>query len=324
MTRRGFVTFLLAAVSLAGAPGGFAQQQNRIPRVGFLSTGSVTSPPVNAFRAGLRDLGRIEGQNIALELRGANGHFERLPALAEELVRLKPEVLVTVAPQGYFAVRGATKTIPVVIIACDPAEAIVQHIARPTGNVTGVTCMASDITPKRLQLLKEAAPRIGRVAVLYNPVDPNKADEVRQMRAAARSLGVTLLPIEARDAATLEAALTGAGNERADSLLVLNDPLMFMARRKIAELAAKHALPAMYAFKEYVDAGGLISYGTMVQDLFRRAAAPVDRILKGAKPVDIPVEQATLFELVINLKTAKALGLTIPQSILLRADRVIE
>lgn len=324
MTLRGVIIRLLAAVSLTVAHGAIAQPQDSIPRVGFLSIGGTNTRGVNAFRAGLRDLGRIEGKNIALEIRGAKGRFEHLPVLAAELVRWNPDVLVTVAPQGYHALRSATKTIPVVIIACDPAEAIVKHIARPSGNVTGVTCMASDITPKRLQLLKEVAPHIRRVAVLYDPFDPNKADEVRQMHAPARSLGVILLPIEAREAAALEVVLTAAVRERADALFVLNGPVMFMARKRIAELAAKHALPAMYAFKEYVEAGGLISYGTMQQDLFRRAAAPVDKILKGSKPVDIPVEQATLFELVINLKTAKALGLTIPQMILLQANRVIE
>lgn len=318
--------FLIAAAALALATFAVvAHAQSKIPRIGFLAMGgAAASPPVDAFRQGLRDLGRIEGQNIALEIRWAEGRFERLPDLAAELVRWNPDVLVTVAPQGYDAVRRATKTIPVVIIACDPAEAVVQHIARPAGHVTGVTCMASDVTPKRLQLLKEAAPRISRVAVLYNPFDPNKADEARQMHAAAHALGVTLQPIEARDAAALDEAVAAAVRERADALFVLNDPLMFMVRKRIAELAAKHALPGIYAFREYVEAGGLMSYGTMQNDLFRRAANYVDKVLRGARPVDLPVEQATHFELVLNLKTAKALNLKVPDTILLRADRVIE
>ena len=323
-TKRGGVLLAAAVLALASI-GSVVQAQSKIPRVGFLAMGgAASSPPVDAFRKGLRDLGRIDGQNIALEFRWAEGRLERLPDLAMDLVRWNPDLLVTVAPQGYTAVRSATKTIPVVIIACDPAEAIVQHITRPTGNVTGVTCMASDITPKRLQLLKEMAPRINHVAVLYNPFDPNKAEEARQIYAAAHALGVTLSPIEARDAGALEGAIGTAVREHVDALLVLNDPLMFILRKRIAEIAAKHALPAMYAFREYVEAGGLMSYGTMQDDLFRRAANHVDKVLRGARPIDIPVEQATRFELVVNLKVAKALDLRVPETILLRADRVIE
>jgi putative ABC transport system substrate-binding protein len=184
--------------------------------------------------------------------------------------------------------------------------------------------MSSDLTPKRLQLLKETLPRINRVAVLYNPFDPNKADEVRQMQAAARTLGLTLQAVEAGEAGAFEKALADAVRERPDALFVLPDPVTLIERKQIAELAAKHRLPAMYGFKEFVEAGGLMSYGTMQTDLYQRAAAHVNKVLRGAKPADVPVEQATLFELVINLKTAKALGLAIPQSILLRADQVIE
>jgi putative ABC transport system substrate-binding protein len=259
-----------------------------------------------------------------LEIRWAEGRFERFPELAAELVRWKPDVLVTAGPFGLRAARHATTAIPIVMISCDPAETIVERIARPSGHITGVTCMSSDLTPKRLQLLKETLPSIQRVAVLYNPFDPNKAEEVRQMQAPARTLGITLQPVEAGEVEAIEGAIAAGVRERAEALFVLPDPLTLLARRKIADLAAKQRLPAMYGFKEFVEAGGLISYGTMQTDLHRRAAAHVDKILRGAKPTDVPVEQATRFELVVNLKTAKALGITLPQSLLLRADQVIE
>jgi putative ABC transport system substrate-binding protein len=312
--------FLLATPLAAGA-----QPAGKVLRVGVLANGSAaTSPPVDAFRRGLRDFGHIEGQNIALDIRWAEGRFERLPEMAAELVRWKPDVLVTAGPYGLEAARRATTTIPIVMIACDPAETMVERIARPSGHITGVTCMSSDLTPKRLQLLKETVPSIHRVAVLYNPFDPNKAEEVRQMQAPARTLGITLHSVEAREAEALEGAVADAVRAGADALVVLPDPLTLLERRRIADLAAKHRLPAMYGFKEFVGAGGLMSYGTMQTDLYRRAAAHVNKVLRGAKPADVPVEQATRFELVINLKTAKALGVTLPQSVLLRADQLIE
>ena len=315
------VTALHLAVPLAPA----AQPAGKVPRVGILANGSAASSPVvDAFRQGLRDLGHVEGRNIALEIGWADGRFERLPELAAELVRWKPDVLVTPGPYALQAARRATTTIPIVMISCDPAEAIVERIARPSGHITGVTCMSSDLTPKRLQLLKETAPSIRRVAVLYNPVDPNKAEEVRQMQAPARTLGLALEPIEVKDARAFEAAIGRAVRERADALFVLPDPLTLLERRQIADLAARHRLPAMYGFKEFVAAGGLISYGTMQTDLYRRAAAHVDKVLQGRNPADVPVEQATRFELVINVKTAKALGLTLPQTLLVRADQLIE
>jgi putative ABC transport system substrate-binding protein len=302
-----------------------AQPAGKVPRVGVLANGSpATSPAVDAFRRGLSELGHVEGQTIALEIRWAEGRFDRLPELAAELVRWKPDVLVTAGPYGLQAARGATTAIPIVMISCDPAETIVERIARPSGHITGVTCLSSDLTPKRLQLLKETVPSIRRVAVLYNPFDPNKAEEVRLMQAPARMLGMTLEPVEAGNARALEKALADAVRERADALFVLPDPLAALERRRIADLAAKHRLPAMYGFKEYVVAGGLMSYGTTQNDLYRRAAAHVDKVLRGRRPTDIPVEQATRFELVINLRTAKALGLAIPPAVLARADEVIE
>src|SRR5262245_28149162 len=312
--------FLLAAPVTAESESG-----GKVPRVGVLANGSpATSPPVDAFRQGLRDLGHVEGQNIALEIRWAEGRFEKLPEFAVELVRWKPDVLVTAGPYGLQAGRRATTTIPIVMIACDPAETIVERIARPSGHITGVTCMSSDLTPKRLQLLKEAVPSIQRVAVLYNPVDPNKGEEVRQMQGPARTLGITLQVAEAGDAGALERAVDAAVRERADALMVLPDPLTLNERRRIADLATKHRLPAIYGFKEFVTAGGLMSYGTMQPDLYRRAAAHVDKVLRGANPANVPVEQATRFELVINAKAAKALGIVLPHTLLLRADQLIE
>jgi putative ABC transport system substrate-binding protein len=316
------IGLLLACIAPLAAE---AQPAGKVPRVGVLANGSAaTSPPVDAFRRGLRDFGYVEGQNIALEIKWAEGRFERLPELAAELVRWKPDVLVTAGPYGLQAARRATTAIPIVMIACDPAETMVERIARPSGHITGVTCMSSDLTPKRLQLLKETVPSIQRAAVLYNPFDPNKAEEVRQMQAPARALGITLQPVETGETGALERAVAAAVRERADALVVLPDPLTQADRRRIADLATKYRLPAMYGFKEFVEAGGLMSYGTMQTDLYRRAAAHVDKVLRGASPADVPVEQATRFELVINLKTAKALGLTIPPSVLARADQVIE
>lgn len=315
-------TSLFVAVSLSA----MAQTGSKVPRIGFLALGSgkVPSPQLEAFRKGLRDMGYVEGSNLALEIRWAEGQFDKLPELATDLLRWKPDLLVTVAPQGLQALRSASQSIPVVIVACDPAESIVKNIARPSGNITGVTCMAADLTPKRMQLLKEAVPRIRRMAVLYNPFDPNKADEVSQMHDAARMIGISLYPVEARDSAQIDEAFSRAVKEHADALFVLNDPFMFQARKRISELAAKHKLPGIYAFKEYVEAGGFMSYGTMQNDLFQRAAAHAGKVLRGTKPADLPVEQATHFELVINLKTAKALGIKVPQPLLLRADRMIE
>jgi putative ABC transport system substrate-binding protein len=320
-----FTTTTLALALLVAPLAVGAQPVRKVSRVGFLANGSAAaSPPVDAFRRGLRGFGYVEGQNVALEIRWAEGRFERLPEFAAELVRWKPDVLVTAGPYGLQAARRVTTTIPIVMITCDPAETIVERIARPSGHITGVTCMSSDLTPKRLQLLKESLPSIQRVAVLYNPVDPNKAEEVRQMQAPARTLGITLQPVEAGEAGAFESAIDAGVRERAEALFVLPDPLTLHERRRIADLAAKHRLPAMYGFKEFVTAGGLMSYGTMQSDLYRRAAAHVDKVLRGANPADVPVEQATRFEMVINLRTANALGLTIPQSVLLRADEVIQ
>ncbi len=314
-------------LSLIAAPlAAEAQQTGKIYRVGFLASGSSSAPAptLDAFRQGLHDLGWLEGQNLALEVRWAEGDLERFPALARNLVGSRVDVLVAAGYQGVQAAREAAGSTPIVMVACDPAETIVANIARPGGNITGVTCMSSDLTPKRLQLLKEALPKASRVAVLFNPNDPKKADEVKDMERPARSLGLALRPVKAALASELDDAFTAIAGERVDAIFVLPDTLMILQRQKIADLALKNRLPSMYGFKEFVTAGGLLSYGTTMVSLFRRAAAHVDKVLKGAKPGDVPVEQAMLFELVVNLKTAKALGLTIPPSVLMRADQVIE
>lgn len=302
-----------------------AQPHSPIAKVGiFANGGPNTSPTIDSFRRGLRDLGYVEGQNLFVEVRWAEGRFERMPEHAAELVRWKPDVLVATAPYGINAVRRATSTIPVVMIACDPAEAIVEHIARPSGHITGVTCMSSDITPKRLQLLKETIPNAVRVAVMFSAFDPHKAEEAEQMQVPARTLGMTLVSFPVSSEAEIARAIAEASAKGANALFVLPDPLTIGHRARISELAIKYRLPSMYGFKEFVLAGGLISYGTMQDDLYRRAANHVNKILKGAKPADVPVEQATLFELFINKKTADAIGIKIPDTVLVRADKVIE
>ena len=315
---------IIAATFLLWAPYAVQAQAVRVQRVGVLANGSAaTSPTVDAFREALHELGHVEGQNLVLDIRWAEGRFERMPELAAELVGGKPDVLVASVPQGVRAVRNATSSIPLVLVACDPAESLVQNIARPSGHITGVTCMSSDLTPKRLQLLKEALPATRRVAVLYNSFDPAKAEEVRDMSAPARALGLTLVPLEVASAEAFDGAVARAVREHADALFVLPDPLTLLTRQRITALATKHHLPSFFGFREFVEVGGLISYGTMQKDLYRRAAAHVDKVLHGAKPMDVPVEQASRFELVVNLKTAAVLGLSIPEAFLARADEVI-
>jgi putative ABC transport system substrate-binding protein len=324
MTARHILAAVALSLAAAAAPRE-ADTQTRLPRVGMLANGAAaSSPAVDAFRTGLRELGHVEGKTFALDIRWADGRFERMPELAAELMQAKPDVLVTAGPYGLQAARRVTRTVPIVMIACDPVDAMVERIARPSGHITGVTCMSADLTPKRLQLLKEAVPALRRLGVLYNPFDPNKADEVRQIQEPARALGIVLLPLEAGQADAFERVLARAVGEGADALLVLPDPLTLMERRTIADLATRLRLPAMYGFREFVAAGGLMSYGTMQNDLYRRAAAHVDKLLKGASPSDVPVEQATRFELVISMKAARALALRLPPALLLRADQVLD
>ncbi len=334
MDRRAFIGTLtsgLLAVPLAAE----AEPAGKVHRIGFLSPSSPSDPErvaspfgergLAAFRQGLRDLGYVEGQNITIEPRWAEGRFERLPDLAAELVRLKVDVIVSVVTQASLAAKNATRTIPIVMVAAgDPlGSGLVANLARPGGNVTGPSSMYADLAGKQLELLMKTTPKVSRVAVLWNPANAVwQAQMLRQTEGAARALRLQLQLLEARGPDELEgAAMT---RERASALLVQVDVIFALHARRMADLAAKRRVPAMYGAREHVEAGGLMSYAPNVLDLFRRAATYVDKILKGAQPGDLPVEQPTKFELVINRKTAKALGLTIPQSLLQRADQVIE
>jgi len=304
-----------------------AQAPGKVPRIGFLSPISSTNDPrLEAFLQGLRDLGYVEGKTIAIEYRFAEGRSEGLPALAAELVRLKVEVIVTAAPAATEAARQATSTIPIVFgVSGDPvAVGLVASLARPGGNITGLASIAPEVVGKELELLKEVAPKVSQVAILQNSSNPGHPVVLRQAEGAARALGVQLHIVQARTPPEIDAAFTAMRSQRVGGVLVLRDALFLAERAQIAALAAKSRLPAVYGFREQAEAGGLMAYGASVPAMYRRAATYVDKILKGAKPADLPVEQPTKFELVINLKTAKALGLTIPPSLLQRADEVIQ
>ena len=326
MRRREFITMLGTAAALPLAV--HAQQTARVRRVGWLSPGSGTSDEnfLASFRDGLRELGWMVGQNIAIESRWADGKFERLPDLAAELVRLKVDVIVANVTQASLAAKRATTTIPIVMVGVgDPlGSGLVDSLARPSGNVTGPSSMLAEASAKQLALLKETVPSASPVAVLWNPANPVwQASALKQTEAAARAMGLRLQLLEARGPDELESAFAAMTKERAGALFVPADIIFVRHAQQMADLAARHRLPAMYGFREHVEAGGLMSYAASFSVMFRRAAAFVDKILKGAKPADLPVEQPTKFELVINIKTAKALGITIPQSVLQLADEVI-
>jgi len=304
-----------------------AQTAKGLPRIGWVGNMAAPPPPVTALEGlqkGLRELGYVEGQNLLIEYRWAAGKLDRLPDLVAEVVSRKVDVLVVAGQQGLDAAKARAGATPVVLVACDPLEALLGSLARPGGNITGLTCVSSELASKRLEMLKELIPRLSRVAVLHNPGDPNKAIEIRQLDAAARVFAITIQAVALEEPERFEGAFLTMTREHAQALVTLADPFMNFHRRRIAELADRHRLPVIYGFREYVDAGGLMSYGASLSETFHRAATYVHKILKGAKPGDLPVEQPTRFELIINLKTAKALGLTIPQSLLLRADQVIE
>ncbi len=320
--------FILTLALIAAPPAAEAQAPAKVPRIGFLTSSSPTdlAGRLEAFRQGLRELGYVEGQTIAIEYRFGEGRPERLPALAAELVRLEVDVIVTGAPPAPEAARQATSTIPIVFaVTSDPvAEGLVASLARPGGNITGLATMAPELVGKQLELLKEVAPKVSRVAVLQNPSHHGHPAMLRQAEGAARALGVQLHILQARTPPEIEAAFAAMRRQRAGGVLVLPDTLFLAQRTQIAALAAKSRLPAVYTLREHAEAGGLMAYGANSFLMYRRAATYVDKILKGAKPADLPVEQPTRFELVINMKTAKALGLKIPQSILIRADQAIQ
>jgi putative ABC transport system substrate-binding protein len=328
MKPREIVLNVILALGILASPlTGHAQQAGKVPRIGFLGPTSEAGirPRLEAFRQGLRDLGYVGGENLVIEFRWAEGQYDRLPALAGELVGLKVDLLVTYGTPGTQAAKRATTTIPIVMVVSGDAVAagLISSLARPGGNVTGSTFISPEVTAKRLELLKEAFPRLRRVAVLLNPENPANPPILHAMELTAASLKVALQRFEVRGPSEFESAVTAMAKRRVDAVVITDDPMLIANLGELAALAVKSRLPSM-GFKEFAQAGGLMAYAVNLPELFRHAAVFVDKILKGAKPADLPVERAMRFELVINLKTAKALGLTIPRSFLSRADEVIQ
>jgi putative ABC transport system substrate-binding protein len=327
MDRRTFVSTAAGAL-LAQAFPAHAQPAKKLPRIGTLHTSdpATSSPFVAAYTQGLRERGYVEGQNLVVERRFADDKFERLPDLAAELVRLKVDVIVTSGDVAITAVKQQTQTIPIVMSSStDPVgTGFVESLAHPGGNITGLTNLSPELMAKRLELLKEVVPGLYRVAIMWNPDARGAVFDYKETQGAARALGLQLQSTEVSRAGDFERAFSVLTTGRAEALVVAPSIFLFVNRVQIASLALKTRLPSMYWSRENADAGGLIAYGPNLLDLYRRAAAYVDKILKGAKPGDLPVEQPTKFELVINLKTAKALGLTLPPSLLRRADEVIQ
>ena len=323
--RRRDVLALLSGVAVA-RPWAALAQQRPVPRIGYLSLAPGPSPRSEALLQGLRDLGYVEGQTIALDYRWADGDLDRLRAAAADLVHAKVDMIVTGGPAATAAARRATAVIPIVMaVDYDPVGAgFVATLARPGGNVTGLSVLNPELSGKRLELLKETVPAISLVAVLWNPAEPNAATYLKETQAAAPMLGVRLQPLEIHAAADIDSGLRTAKSAGANGLTVLTDPVTLYHRAALAELATTYRLPAIYSERLFVEAGGLMSYGASDRDLHRLAAGYVDRILRGASPADLPVEQPTKFELVINMKAAKLIGLAIPPAILERADDVIE
>ena len=329
MMIRCFAALVVAlAVGLATAPAAVdAQPAGKVHRIGYLGSGSSTSGFQAAFVQGLRELGWVEGQNIVIDYRFADGRFDRLPELAAELVRLKVDIIVAQPTPAALAARNSTVSIPIVMVNVgDPVGiGLVASLARPSGNVTGTAFdVGLETFRKALELLKQAVPRAQHVAVLSNPANPAQALAISDLKVAAQSLGLRLLLLEVRSPEAFDRVFAEIAKERVDALFVVAESLFLLHRTPLADLALKYRLPTMYGIRENVAAGGFMSYGPNVAHNSRRAATFVDKILKGAKPADLPVEQPTRFELVVNLRTARALGLTIPPSLLQRADEVIQ
>jgi putative tryptophan/tyrosine transport system substrate-binding protein len=326
MKRREFITLLGGVAALPMAA--HAQQQRRVPRVGYLFsfTQAEGRHLWEACRQGLRDLGYVEGKNIILEPRWADGQHERLPMLAADLVRLNVDVIVSAATPASLAAKAATSTIPIVIVAVgEPVKTgLIASLARPGGNVTGLSLLTLDLSGKRLELLLEILRNVSRVALLMNPKNPISAIFLEETQDASRRLGIELQQLEASSPQEIERAFERAASEHSGALIVFDDPTLWSYRAQIVALAAAQKIPAMYGYKEFVNDGGLMSYGPDRPDQYHRTATFVDKLLKGAKPADLPVEQPPKFELFVNLKTAKALGLTVPPQFVARADEVIE
>ena len=325
--KKGTLTlFISATLVLAPAYLAHAQKQASIPRIGVLLLGAPPNANLDAFIQGLRELGYIEGKNILIEYRFAEGKADRLPELATELVQLKVDAIFTTGTPAIFALKKATKTIPIVFFSTsDPiGTGVVASLAHPGGNITGISVLASELWPKRLELLKEISPKLSRVAMLWNKGNAGMALEAKATQEVAGPLGVALQDRGVKDPNELDVVFAVMTKDRPDGFLALMDPVLNSYQKRILDFLAQNRLPAIFENKASVEAGGLISYGANYADAHRRAAAIMDKILKGAKPADIPVEQPTKFELVINLKTAKQIGVTIPQTVLYRADKVIK
>jgi putative tryptophan/tyrosine transport system substrate-binding protein len=321
------IAFVLVALALATIHPAQAQQPKKIPRIGYMHSAAKPDVTVEAFRQGLRELGYVEGKNIVIEYRNAEGQLERLPLLAAELVHSKVDIIVAVAEVGARAAKNATKTIPIVMVSVgpDPVEVgLVESLGRPGGNVTGFTNLAVELTGKRLELLKEAVPELARVDALYDPAARGTVQEAKDVESTGRALGLTSKSWEVRGSDAFEKVFSALRKDRPNGLYVPGGPLLNANGKLIADFALKTRMPSVYVRKESVEVGGLISYGVDPVDHYRRAASYVDKILKGTKPAELPVEQPTKFELVINLKTAKQIGLTIPPHVLARADKIIK
>ncbi len=327
MSKRNFV-FALGAIFLTLSFPSEAQQPAKVPRIGFLFVTSLStiSARIEALRQGLRELGYVEGKNIVIELRSAEGKLDRVPALAAELVRSKVDVIVTGGATDTRAAKEATNTIPIVMAQdSDPVgSGFVASLARPGGNITGLSTLAPEVSGKRLELLKEIIPKLSRVAVLGISTRPGNAQSLKEVELAAGAFKVQVQYLDVLDVKEIETAFRAATKGRAEAVLVLQSPFFNSQRKQIADLAIKSRLPAIYPQTDYTEVGGLMYYGANTPDLFRRAATYVDKILKGAKPADLPVEQPKTFELIINLEAAKQIGLTIPPNVLVRADKVIK
>jgi putative ABC transport system substrate-binding protein len=320
--------WLLTAILLASFHRAEAQQPTQVPSIAYLSSGQgfVSSERRQAFRQGLRELGYVEEKNLIVEYRYAEGNSERLAALAAELVRLKIDVIVTSGPPGTRAAKKATTTVPIVM-AHDPdplGSGFIASLARPGGNITGLSSLVAQLGGKRLELLRELIPKLSRVAVLGTSTNPSNVQMATEIEVAARPIGIRIQFVDVQDSKEIEGGFRAATKAHAEALFVLGNPVLNAHRTEVADLALKSRLPAVYGQPDLMAAGGLMFYGASITEMFRRAAIYVDKILKGAKPADLPVEQPTKFELIINLKTAKQIGLTIPPNVLARADRVIK
>ena len=324
MRRRELLLLLGGAMTAARA---LRAQQKAMPVIGVLSSDSpvAAAPNAAALRQGLSETGYVEGQNLAIEYRWAEGHYDRLPAMAADLVGRKVDLIVTGGPPATRAVKGATSTIPIVLTGGDPvAEGLVASLARPGGNLTGFTFMVTELMPKRFELISELVPQTRVIALLVNPNSPSTEATIRDVQEAARATGVQLEIVKAGAEGEFETAFASLVQQHAGALVVGADPLFASGREQLVALAARHGVPTIYQWREFAAAGGLISYGPSLTAAYRQVGIYAGKILKGAKPADLPVQQPTTFELVVNLKTAKALGLTVPPSILARADEVIE